>query len=184
MLGMRPCHSERSEESRASDHSALRSTRGILRVGVLPASLDCQDASAAVALLGILRRCAPQNDSHRALCHSERSEESRASDSLSAQVYPQGILRVGVLPANLDCQDASAAVKHCLGFFVVALLRMTNRNSVILNAVKNPEPQITQRSGLHKGFSGSAYYLRTLIVRMQAQQSSTAWDSSSLRSSE
>ena len=59
------------------------------------------------------------------LCHSERSEESRASDH-SALRSTQGILRVGVLPANLDCQDASAAVKHCLGFFVAALLKMTN----------------------------------------------------------
>ena len=58
-------------------------------------------------------------------CHSERSEESRASDH-SALRSTQGILRVGVLPANLDCQDASAAVKHCLGFFVVSLLRMTD----------------------------------------------------------
>ena len=59
-------------------------------------------------------------------CHSERSEESRVYDCLSAQVYPRGILRFGVLPASLDCQDASAAVAHCLGFFVVSLLRMTN----------------------------------------------------------
>ena len=63
---MRPCHSERSEESRASDHSALRSTQGILRVGVLPANLDCQDASATVKhCLGFFRRCAPQNDKRR-----------------------------------------------------------------------------------------------------------------------
>ena len=72
------------------------------------------------------------------------------------------------------CKRSSQAL---LGILRRCAPQNDRRNSVILNAVKNPEPQVTQRSGLHKGFSGSAYYLRTLIVRMQPQQSRTAWDS-------
>ena len=74
------------------------------------------------------------------LCHSERSEESRVSDCLSAQVYPRGILRVGVLPANLDCQDASATVKHCLGFFRRCAPQNDKRRSRVKTGAHPPPP--------------------------------------------
>ena len=92
-----------------------------------------------------------QNDMTRApLCHSERSEESKSLRPLSAQVYPHRSLRFYVQPVSLACQDVYVAFAQWLGI----LRRFTPQNdmgarpSVILNAVKNPRPPTTQRSGL------------------------------------
>ena len=152
MLGMRPCHSERSEESRTSDClSAQVYPRGILRVSVLPASLDCQDVYVVFAQrLGILRRFTPQNDKRRApsvILNAVKNPEP--SDCLSAQVYPRGILRVFVLPASLDCQDVYVVFAQRLGILRRCAPRNDSRRapSVILNAVKNPEP--SDRSSAH-----------------------------------
>ena len=84
------------------------------------------------------------------LCHSERSEESRASDHPALRSIDPGLsdsmYRLCVSFVRVYTQQSRSG----LGFFVAWLLRMTDaaRPSVILNAVKNPEPPTTQRSGL------------------------------------
>ena len=64
----RPCHSERSEESRAvRPLSAQVYAKRANRFYVQAASLVCQDVYVVFAQwLGILRRFTPQNDSRRA----------------------------------------------------------------------------------------------------------------------
>ena len=71
-----PCHSERSEESRASDRSAFRSTQiGLLRFYVQACESRLSECTHSIrGSPGILRRFTPQNDKRRAPCHSERSE--------------------------------------------------------------------------------------------------------------
>ena len=152
-------------------------------------SLVCQNANAAVAQwLWILRRFTPQNDRRRRpFCHSERSEESRASDRLSAQVYPPGILLFHVQPVSLVCQNASAAAEHWLWI----LRRFTPQNdrrrapSVILNGVKNPERPTAQRSGLSTRDSPILCTTReSRLSECKRSSRALALDSSSLHSSE
>ena len=63
------CHSERSEESKASDRSAFRSTPNRAhRFYVQDTSLGCQPVQRTHSIrgsLGILRRSTPQNDRRR-----------------------------------------------------------------------------------------------------------------------
>ena len=74
-----------------------------------------------------------------------------------------------------------------LGFFVALLLRMTDaaRPPVILNAVKNPEPQTTQRSGLSTHDSLiPCTDCEPRLSECNRSSRSMAWDSSSPCSSE
>ncbi len=114
------------EESKASDHSAFKSTQrgptdSMCRTRVSFVRMQTQHSHNGFGFFvaSLLRMTAAAR-----LCHSERSEESRAVRPLSVQVYPSRANRFYVQDTSLVCQDANVAVAQWLGI----LRRFTPQN--------------------------------------------------------